>query len=209
VAEKRRTSLARKFAKAAAGVVIGVTLLYGGWFGALYAGRGDKLTKNESKLLTSIFGDEINTSKIRKHFREESSVAHILPSKIGMVPPPFSHIDFYGEKHWSKDYAKDSANFGLFTHEATHCWQGQTMTFPLHDIGKYEYTLTKTSRFNDFGTEQQADIIENYSKAWLFGPSTNHTAQDTLLFNVVEKRCPTAHKTRLAVERKGVPVWKL
>lgn len=210
--KRKRSSLARKFAKAVAGTVIGAAMLYGGWHLAFYAGRGEKLAANEEKALKGIFGDEINTAKIRKHFREKSSITHVMPSKIGMVVPPFSHIDFFGPAHWSHDYTAESRDeFGLFVHESTHCMQWQSLTFPLHDLGKYEYTLSGNSRFNDFGCEQQADIIEDYAKTWLYtgADTARHTAQDTLLFKVVEARFPRAKKTREDVQRKHVPAWKL
>lgn len=205
MAKKHKTSLAKKFAKAVGGFVLGAAMLYGGWHVAFYTGRGDKLTAGEAKVLKGIFGDEINTSGIRKHFRETSSPTHVIPGKIGMVCPPFSHIDFFGSANWSADYScEDKRKFGLFVHESTHCWQGQTMTFPLHDLGRYDYMLTTNSCFNDFGTEQQADIIEDYAKTWLFQQTTNHTAKDTLLINVVEKRFPQAQKTRLALQTKKI-----
>ena len=201
----RKKSLMRAFAKAVAGVVLGLTMLYGGWHLAFYAGRGEKLTSGEKNLLTGIFGKEINTSEVRKHFRDTSSITHVIPGKIGMVPPPFSHIDFFGEKVWSRDYSQDTKyKFGLFAHEATHCWQGQTMTFPLHDFGRYDYKLAPGACFNNFGTEQQADIIEDYAKTWLYKPTpaAKHTAQDTLLMKVVENRFPQAQKTRTARQLK-------
>jgi hypothetical protein len=203
--KKKRPFLVRAFRKAIF-TTLAVCGLYTGWYAALYAGRGEKLTKGEAQMVKGIFGDEINTSKIRKHFRAESSIAHVFPNKIGMVPPPFSHIDFYGPEAHSKDYSKDSKKkFSLFMHEATHCWQGQTLTFPLRNFAKYEYTLTKGSRFNDFGTEQQAEIIEDYAETWLYKDpkAVIHTAQDTLIMRVVEKRFPRAQKTRVQFQKTG------
>jgi hypothetical protein len=203
--KKKRPFLVRAFRKAAF-TTLAVCGLYTGWYFALYAGRGEKLTTGEAKIVKGIFGDEINTSKIRKHFRAESSLAHVLPSKAGMVPPPFSHIDFYGADVHSRDYSRDTKKkFSLFIHEATHCWQGQTFTFPLKNIGRYEYTLTARSRFNDFGTEQQAEIIEDYAKTWLHkDPKAKPpTAQDSLVMKVVEKRFPRAQKTRVQFQKTG------
>lgn len=205
--KKKRHFLVRAFRKALF-TTLAVCGLYAGWYAALYARRGQKLTKGETELVKGIFGDEINTSKIRKHFRSESSIAHVLPSKIGMVPPPFSHIDFYGTNAHSKDYSREKKKlFGLFMHEATHTWQGQTLTFPMRNIGVYEYKLTKASRFNDFGTEQQAEIIEDYAQAWLFkdpkAKNVTHTAQDSLIMKVVETRFPRAYKTRVQFQKTG------
>jgi hypothetical protein len=205
--KKKRSFLVRAFRKAVF-TTLAICGLYAGWYAALYAGRGEKLTRGEAAMVKGIFGNEINTSKIRKHFRSESSIAHVLPDKIGMVPPPFSHIDFYGPDTHSKDYTKDTKKkFSLFMHEVTHTWQGQTLNFPLRSFGKYEYTLTPKSRFNDFGIEQQAEIIEDYSEAWLYkdpkATNTTHTAQDSLIMKVVEKRFPRAQKTRMQFQRTG------
>lgn len=203
--KKKRPFLVRAFRKAVF-TTLAICGLYAGWYAALYAGRGEKLTKGETTLVKGIFGDEINTSKIRKHFRAESSIAHVLPSKAGMVPPPFSHIDFYGTNYHSADFSGDTKRkFGLFMHEVTHCWQGQTLTFPLRNLGRYKYKLTKQSHFNDFGTEQQAEIIEDYAERWLYkDPKAKPpTAQDTLVMHVVEKRFPRAQKTRVQFQKTG------
>ncbi len=208
MAEKRKGSLIKAFAKAAAkvvvGLVLGAGLLYGGWIGANYTGRGEKLTPGETQMVQQVFGPEINASKLRKHFRGDKDIQHcVAPGAGGMVLPPFSHIDFYGPENWSRDYSKDGQyKYGFFMHEATHTWQGQHLAFSFRNFGVYAYTLDAQSKWRDFGVEQQADIVEDYSKRWLYPANVQarHSRHDALLARVVESRFPQAHKTRLALE---------
>ncbi|MEZ0222925.1 MAG: hypothetical protein ACAH83_00095 [Alphaproteobacteria bacterium] len=200
---KKRPFLVRAFRKAVF-TTLAICGLYTGWYLALYAGRGEKLTRGETEMVKGIFGNEVNPSSIRKHFRSESSIAHIMPRAAGMVMPPFSHVDFYGPKNHQRDFSKAAKEkFGLFMHEVTHCWQGQTMNFSAKAFRRYDYKLTPKSKFRDFGTEQQAEIIEDYAERWLY-PDTaavKRTPHDTLLFKVVEARFPQAHKTRVQFQK--------
>lgn len=186
--------------KAAARTVAVAALAYGAWFGVFYAGRGDTLTAGEKQTVESIFGDQLDASKIRKHFKEESHFTHVLKNKRGVVLPPFSHIDFFGRENWSADFSKESKDqFGFFLHEVRHTWQGQNMKFNIKNFGVYEYTIPDTlAKFTNFGTEQQADIIEDYSKRWIHaeGAAEPRTANDTLLMKVVERQFPRAAHTR-------------
>lgn len=208
--KKRKGSLIKAFAKAAvkiaAFLVLSASVAYAGWYGGNYAGRGEKLTAGEAQMVHQVFGSEINPSKLRKHFRAENDITHcVAPGAGGMVLPPFSHMDFYGPRLWSQDYSKDSEyKFGFFMHEATHTWQGQNLAFSLRDFGVYSYTLDALSNWRDFGVEQQADIIEDYSKRWLYPRNVqahaHHTREEAMLARVVENRFPEARRTRLALE---------
>lgn len=209
---KKKTSLARKFMKAVLGTVAGAALAYGAWFGAFYAGRGEKLTAGETQVVESIFGDQLDASKIRKHFKEENHFTHVLKDKRGVVPPPFSHIDFFGRENWSADFSREDKNdFGFFLHEVTHTWQGQNLKFSMKNPGVYDYAIPDTlAKFSDFGTEQQADIIEDYAKRWIHaeGVKEARTAQDTLLMKVVERQFPRAAYTRDSLARARAKTLK-
>lgn len=206
MAEKRKRSLLSIFAKATAGLALGASLLYGGFVGVFYAGRGDRLTEGESSLVTGIFGDEINASKIRKHFREKADITHIFPRTAGTVLPFISHIDLFGKEFAAADYSVADADlYGLFVHEATHCWQNQNWAWSTKAINVYEYELKPDSKFSDFGGEQQADIIKTYALRFLHPDGRkNATAEtaavDAMLRKVVEDRFPQAMKTRQALD---------
>jgi hypothetical protein len=204
---KKRRSLIKTFAKAAFGLVAGVSLLYGGFVLTFYTGRGEKLTEGEAKLLKGIFGDELNVSKIRKHHKSPDDITHLMKTKAGTVLPFISHIDFFGENVASRDYSAESQYlYGFFAHEATHCWQNQNWAWTPRNFGIYEFTLKAGDRFGDFGGEQQAEIIEAYAKRFHHpdGPKNADPAQaefDRLLQKVVEDRFPQAQITRLALEQ--------
>lgn len=201
-----RKILLRRIRRVALGLLFTASVAYTGLL-ASYSGTGEKLTKGETELVQGVFGDEINTSKIRKHFKNENHITHVLPSKRGTVLPPHSHIDFFGPTVTSADFSKDAKEkTGLFIHEATHVWQNQNAAWQLnklHICRKYDYTLKPTSQFRDFGVEQQASIIEDYVECWWHkdGPAqqgTDMNAQDSLLLKVVETRFPRAKQTRAA-----------
>lgn len=211
MAQERRTSLVKRFAKVAGGAVLAVALAYGGFVGAFYAGRGEPLTPGERETVTSIFGDEIDASKIRKHFKSTSHITHVGRSKQGFVMPFISHIDVFGEEVKSADYSREGqALYGFFAHEATHCWQNQNWAWKAHNIGVYEFTLKPGDRFGDFGGEQQAEIIEAYAERYVH-PEGAKNAQpekaefDRLLMQVVEERFPHAKETRLQRESRQLP----
>lgn len=206
-AKPRTKSLMRIFRKAALGFLLTATLGYSALL-ASYKGTGETLTKGETALVEGIFGNEIDASKIRKHFKNKGHITHVLPSKTGTVLPPHSHIDFFGAAARSDDFSCDSVyETGLFIHEVTHVWQNQNMVWSLDKLHKcrtYDYTLKPTSTFRDFAVEQQASIIEDYVETWIHKDSPAMRGEtlvrrDSLLLNVVEARFPKAKKTRLSL----------
>lgn len=202
---KRRFRLVRAFAKAVVLTFALCSTAYAGWFGANYAGRGEPLNMNERQAAVEVFGGDINTSAVRKHFREVSSPTHFKANTAGMVLPPFSHIDFFDAPNQTADYTLGSRwQYELFMHEMTHVWQGQHMRFPLHDLTRYDYVLTPTSRFEQYGPEQQADLVAHYARRWLHpdNPNAPHDEQDMMLRRVVENKFPNAQVTRLRLERE-------
>jgi hypothetical protein len=68
---------------------------------------------------------------------------------------------------WSEDFAGESLHRqGLFIHELTHVWQSQTrgrFYLPLmrHPFCRYSYELADGRRFEDYGLEQQAEIVRH------------------------------------------------
>lgn len=225
MSEPQKPSLVRRFARAALRTATGATLFYALFLGTFYTGRGDKLTKGEKELVTSVFGDEINPDKIRKHMKKDGHITHILRDKVGTVLPPLSHIDIFGPEYWSQDYSQEDARkYGLFIHEATHTWQNQNHVWPFRAFRVYEFTLKQDSRFSDFGAEQQAEIIEAYALRWLHkdgekNAKTENAERDQLLIKVVETKFPRAQQTRLALQaqrerakekpaQKPAPVFK-
>jgi hypothetical protein len=206
MAEKRKKSLVKAFAKAVGALALTVALGYGAFVGVFYAGRGERLTDGEAKIVKSIFGNEIDASKMCKHFKDNSDFTHFMPRTDGTVLPFISHIDFFGKDAVSSDFSSaDPRLYGLFVHESTHVWQNQSWSWSAKKAGVYEYTLTPGARFADFGMEQQADIIRDYALRFLNAEGRrNATAataeQDSMLQKVVEDRFPAAKATRLGLD---------
>jgi len=178
---------------------------------------GKPLTTGEVALIKGIFGNEINTDIVRKYLYPEER-----PGVPGKVIPAQTFgtdsIKFYGPRYISADYSQTDNifNFGSFVHEMTHIWQNQTSAPHTDDIN-YDYTLTPQSVFSDFGQEEQASIIEDYARQFLYSgknpsPRRSFGKDDPrtlpLLKKLVEDNFPQAQKTRLAMEeqrRKAAP----
>lgn len=214
-----RGSLIKRFAKAATRIVVtalaAAALVYGGYLATHYAGKGAPLTAGEAAMVESVFGDEIDASKMRKHFRETSFAYRLAPKTVtGMVLPPLSHIDFYGDAGRSDDFSKDNPRMAsLFMHEATHVWQNQNWRWSLHHLDKvrlYDYTLVEGARFDSFALEQKAEMVGDYMRIWLHPKGkiqSGHTAsaEDILLRDVIEARFPRAKESRLALPPPAKP----
>ena len=203
----KKSSLLTRFAKTAGKTVVGIALAYTGYIGAFYTGRGEPLTKGETQLVQSIFGDQLDASKLRKHFKDAGDFTHVMRSKRGTVMPFTNHIDFFGPTVRSDDFSTDSIKrFGIFLHEVVHTWQNQHLKVSFKNFRQYAYTLQQDSKFSDFGTEQQGDILEDYAMRWLhkdgekFAKPENAT-RDTMLIKVVEDQFPQAKITRLQLQQ--------
>jgi hypothetical protein len=172
----------------------------------LYPCRANaSLTASEAALVKSIFGNEIKTTRVRKYFSDKEKPG----TKEGFVIPAQTFgeegIKFYGPNYHSYDYslATDVFKFGTFIHEMTHIWQNQNK-IPCKETPKdsdpYAYALTLQSTFADFSWEQQARIIEDYARMYIY--PVNPRQSDPLLQKVVEDRFPEAGRTRLKLEMK-------
>ncbi|MCC7036059.1 MAG: hypothetical protein IT560_02015 [Alphaproteobacteria bacterium] len=196
--------LAKAFTKAVLGTALVATLGYAGLIQTAYRG-GEKLTPGERQAVEQIFGDQVDAAKIRKHFKDASHWTHFMKGKQGTVMPFTHQVDFFGDNIKSRDYSAEGAyKYGFFLHEMTHIWQGANIRYPLKNFGQYEFTLTKDSKFSDFGLEQQGEIIEAYAKAWHHpdGRKLAKTEADGFLMRVVETQFPQAKITREKMDRQ-------
>ncbi len=200
---RRIGKLAKAFTKAVVGTALVATLGYAGFIQTVYSG-GDKLTPGEQQAVEQIFGDQVDATKIRKHFKDASHWTHFMKGKRGTVMPFTHQVDFFGNDIKSADYSREDAyKYGFFLHEMTHIWQGTHLKYPLKNFGQYEFTLTKDSKFSDFGLEQQGEIIEAYAKAWHHpeGRKLARTEADEFLKKTVEVQFPQAKVTREKMDR--------
>ncbi len=169
------------------------------------------LSKDEISLLKSVFGRKLATAdlkKVRKYFRPSAAptLAAVFNRRVAV---------FYGAAQQEKDYSTTAVamNFGTFMHEMTHIWQRTSITAAFirtfRRTRKYDYKLTKRSRFSFFGVEQQASIMEDYARRFLYPHGDVPAAHidttpenDALLQKVVERKFPAARKARLALAEK-------
>jgi len=121
------------------------------------------LTSGEIALARTMFGDSIDYSKVRMVRRKWWP---FQPRGIAMAPT--GNIHFHPEsKLWSEDFSTEPLHRqGVFIHELTHVWQTQTrgrFYLPLmrHPFCRYGYELVPGRRFEDYGLEQQAEIVRH------------------------------------------------
>jgi hypothetical protein len=129
----------------------------------LWVMDGRPLTKGETRLARSIFGDSIDYAQVRL-FRRKWWPFH--PRNAAMAP--MGDIYFHPEGGaWSEDFSKESiGRQAFFMHEMTHVWQAQAkgrfyLLLMRHPFCRYEFHLEQEKPFDRYGLEQQAEIVRN------------------------------------------------
>lgn len=121
------------------------------------------LTEGEIALVRSVFGDAIDPAAVR-----------LIRGKFWPFQPPRTAMAPMGRIHfhpdgggWSEDYSKEPLGLqGFFIHEMTHVWQtqkGGKFYLPLmrHPFCRYSYRLVAGRPFEQYGIEQQAEIVRH------------------------------------------------
>ncbi len=110
-----------------------------------------------------MFGDAIDYSQVRLVKRKWWP---FHPRNAAMAP--MGHIYFHpGGGVWSEDFSKEPlGRQGFFIHEMTHVWQTQTkgdwyLILHRHPWARYKYTLKPGRQLEDYGIEQQAEIVRH------------------------------------------------
>jgi len=121
------------------------------------------LTSGEIEMARTIFGSSLDYGAVRL---VRSKWWPFQPR--GIVMAPCGHIHFHpGDPNWREDFSQaDWSLQGLFIHEMTHVWQTQRagrFYLPLmrHPFCRYGYELQDGRRFEDYGLEQQAEIVRH------------------------------------------------
>lgn len=121
------------------------------------------LTEGEVALAKSVFGDAVDTGKVRLKRRRWFP---FQPRSVLMAPN--GHIHFHPQSpSWCEDFSVQPLELqGLFIHEMTHVWQAQTRGqwyLPLmrHPLCRYGYSLKTGWPLERYGIEQQAEIIRH------------------------------------------------
>lgn len=183
-----------------------------------YAAR--RITAGEVQLAAKLFGTALDVSQLKFQFFREPA-----DNRVSGIPPGSTDtINIYGKDIAARDYSREGAeNFGTFVHELTHVWQNQTndrfTSSYVPEGNKYLYPLEAKYKFTDYGTEQQAAMVEDYARRFLH-PSKSFTwlgqvyddpeSKAAMLMKTVETQFPAAKQLRLNYERSrtygGTPV---
>lgn len=122
-----------------------------------------RLTEGEQALARSVFGSALDLSKVtirrRKWFPFQ-------PKRVTMAPR--GHIHFHpGGSTYCDDFSRQGPHRqGLLIHELTHVWQTQRhgeWYLPLHrhPFCRYDYSLKPGWKLEQYGIEQQAEIVRH------------------------------------------------
>jgi hypothetical protein len=122
---------------------------------------GRPMTAREVALARSVFKDAIDYERVRIHKRKWW---WFQPRKITMAPD--GHLWFHPDSDlFCDDFCdRDLGLQGLFIHELVHVWQHQRGIFlPLkrHPFCRYDYSLKPGWRLDQYGIEQQAEIVRH------------------------------------------------
>jgi hypothetical protein len=122
-----------------------------------------RLTEGEVALARGVFGGAIDYSKVtirrRKWFPFQ-------PRRITMAPRGHLHFHPLGDAYCDDFSGMPPLRQGLFIHEMVHVWQTQTLGdwyLILHRMpwARYTYTLEPGRKLEDYGIEQQAEIVRH------------------------------------------------
>lgn len=144
---------------------------------------GRKLTKNEIELASKVFTASIKYDSVLL-FNEK--YAFFQPDNSGMTPNGNIYVD---SKTKISDYGLSTvASFekAFFIHEMTHVWQKQnnvlnpiasaianSLRHAFFYSESYKYTLEKDKDLLDYRMEQQAQIIEDYTRVQFLHTNPN------------------------------------
>ncbi|MDE0933201.1 MAG: vgr related protein [Novosphingopyxis baekryungensis] len=119
------------------------------------------MTSGEQTLCAGIFGHAIDYARVRVHHRKWFP---FQPKRVTMAPD--GHLWFHPKDDlFCGDFCESPLHRqGLFIHEMTHVWQYQKGIFlPLkrHPFCRYDYSLKPGWRLEQYGLEQQAEIVRH------------------------------------------------
>lgn len=123
---------------------------------------GRALTAAEIELCRSIFGQAIDYDQVNVFNRK-----WWLFQRPRVTMAPDGNLWFHPKGNlFCDDFCGSPQNVqALFIHEMVHVWQHQQGVFlPLarHPFCRYDYQLQAGKTFDDYGIEQQAEIVSHY-----------------------------------------------
>lgn len=121
------------------------------------------LTGPERELVASMFGTALDTDTVTVRRRRWWPL-----QPRGVVMAPMGHLHFHPDNPGYRSCfgCSDLRHQAFFLHEMTHVWQSQTRGrwyLPLmrHPFCRYGYDVVPGRRFEQYGLEQQAEIVRH------------------------------------------------
>lgn len=121
------------------------------------------MTQGEVDLAASVFGDAIDYAPVRIRRRK---FFPLHPRGVTMAP--MGHLHFHpGAAHYCDDFAAATLERKAhFIHEMVHVWQTQSrgrwyLVTRRHPWCRYDYAIRPGWLLEDYGIEQQAEIVRH------------------------------------------------
>lgn len=121
------------------------------------------MTAGEIALARSIFGEAIDYAPVRIRRRK---FFPLHPRRVTMAPR--GHLHFHPDaSHYCDDFAAAALHHQAhFIHEMVHVWQTQTrgdwyLILNRHPWCRYDYTIKPGWKLEQYGIEQQAEIVRH------------------------------------------------
>jgi hypothetical protein len=173
------------------------------------------LTDNELYFVSTFFDGAVDPTLVVNHFWPQECSANGKNTLATVPGGTHSDINYWGAPYHSDDYTLDSStNLGIFGHEIVHIWQNQTDDLHTNETfvntpDKYAYPIdNETYSFENYSTEQQGAIIEDYISYYLHADKTTKRLEMTEeklkgLKKLVEDYFPGAKTLRENFEQHG------
>jgi len=121
------------------------------------------LTPGEIALAQSVFGTAIDYAPVRLRRRKWHP---FQPKRITMAPRGHLHFHPQGSAYCDDFSTAALHRQAFFIHEMTHVWQTQTkgdwyLVLHRHPWCRYDYSLKPGWRLEQYGIEQQAEIVKH------------------------------------------------
>ncbi len=114
-------------------------------------------------MVRSVFGSAIDTASVRIRRRRWFP---LQPRRVTMAP--CGHLHFHPESaSYCDDFSEADPHLqGHFIHEMAHVWQAQArgrlfLVLRRHPFCRYSYSLKPGWKLEQYGLEQQAEIIRH------------------------------------------------
>lgn len=180
------------------------------------------LSRGEAALVQSVFGEDFNTTNIRKRYSNNETACGETNSAdtafVACVRRSSPTITFAASSEFMDDYSRDGSMSGgrtlTFMHEATHIWQHRTGAVNGGQCDSYDLQPTDVMNtaltFDNYCSERQGQLVGIYA-AFFLRPSqinqTDLTSEAGRYFDrirqIVEAKFPRAATVRAQMQTRA------